>query len=486
MIASYLSEAIITVEKLLGDSIEYSENWQLACLKLSEILQSMGLFDSSRWWCSSALPELPSLSEIYFSIGELYDFLSESEKAIAAYEKSLSYNDSALIYDNLAAVYNKSGQTDKAMTYWYQAFLLNSEQIAPRNCYKLAKALYKQGQIEQAINCHQQAIQTNPQFWASYYDLADIFTAQKDLGKAQKCLLQLLDQDANQIKAYYKLGMLYLKQNQPEQALVQFDKSIKIKPNFALAYREVIKIQMRTQQWEAAKISCEQFLKEIKNNPSWLYAYLANCYSKLGQTDQAKTYYQKVCELRGWLDCSLKDYYFTQDNFTFKIPIWTQYLNHLIAHRESQVLEIGSSQGMSICWLLNNILTDSSAQITCIDKAFSEIFLDNIAKTSAKERVKLLKGKASKLLANHQTNFFDLINVNDRSRNTGITEEDAMLYWQVLKEKGLIFFSKSPNREMTNNWQELAIQLSSFLKNIERHAKIFHYSHQIIIQKIKS
>ena len=63
----------------------------------------------------------------------------------------------------------------------------------------------------------------------------------------------------------------------------------------------------------------------------------------------------------------VKGYKFTTDWFIENLPIWERYLIHLANQPEINVLEIGSWEGMSACWLLDNILTHDSSRITCID-----------------------------------------------------------------------------------------------------------------------
>jgi hypothetical protein len=58
---------------------------------------------------------------------------------------------------------------------------------------------------------------------------------------------------------------------------------------------------------------------------------------------------------------------FVTDVFSEHIPIWTKILSRYAGQPGIQALEIGSLEGRSACWLLENILTHPTARLTAID-----------------------------------------------------------------------------------------------------------------------
>ncbi|MDQ6917688.1 MAG: class I SAM-dependent methyltransferase [Pseudomonadota bacterium] len=58
---------------------------------------------------------------------------------------------------------------------------------------------------------------------------------------------------------------------------------------------------------------------------------------------------------------------FSQDWFSQHIPIWSRLLQEFKAKAGLRVLEIGTFEGWSTCWLLENIVTGEGAHIDCID-----------------------------------------------------------------------------------------------------------------------
>ena len=66
-------------------------------------------------------------------------------------------------------------------------------------------------------------------------------------------------------------------------------------------------------------------------------------------------------------NCINKGYQFSTDWFSYNILIWNQVLKRFVGSPNLSFLEVGSWEGRSTCWLLDNVLLDESSTITCID-----------------------------------------------------------------------------------------------------------------------
>jgi predicted O-methyltransferase YrrM len=59
---------------------------------------------------------------------------------------------------------------------------------------------------------------------------------------------------------------------------------------------------------------------------------------------------------------------FSYDWFSTRIPQWERQVAGRFAGKPGlRFLEIGSFEGRSACWLLQNVLTDPSVRLTCVD-----------------------------------------------------------------------------------------------------------------------
>ncbi|MBP7114583.1 MAG: class I SAM-dependent methyltransferase [Candidatus Peribacteraceae bacterium] len=154
-------------------------------------------------------------------------------------------------------------------------------------------------------------------------------------------------------------------------------------------------------------------------------------------------------------------YTFTSDWFSKHIPLWQEKLIGLAGKQNVNALEIGSYEGRSAVWLLDNILTASDSRLTCVDtfemtdefrKNFERrkiaipydadiegTFDANIQATGAEKRVTKLKGRSAEILYTLPLDSFDIVYI-DGSHTARNVLTDAVLSWNLLKINGIMIF----------------------------------------------
>ena len=143
------------------------------------------------------------------------------------------------------------------------------------------------------------------------------------------------------------------------------------------------------------------------------------------------------------------DYKFTEDWFSENNPekVVRQFDGFLSEFKDkpSTFLEIGSFEGMSTIWMLENILTNKESKLFCID-AWAEWtgdafvrFVENINKTGLKDKVRIVKGDSSEELRIFPKEYFDFIYV-DGDHDEKAVIKDAIGSFRVLKKGGIIAF----------------------------------------------
>ena len=93
----------------------------------------------------------------------------------------------------------------------------------------------------------------------------------------------------------------------------------------------------------------------------------------------------------------LKNYDFTRDYFTGNIPSWMQILKPWQGRPDIHYLEIGVSEGRSALWMLENILTHTTAKITLLDVFPKELygrFMSNLILSGFLDKSIIIKGKS--------------------------------------------------------------------------------------------
>jgi len=190
------------------------------------------------------------------------------------------------------------------------------------------------------------------------------------------------------------------------------------------------------------------------------------------------------------------NYIFTVDWFSYNIQIWTHYLNEFKNKPKLHFLEIGSFQGRSTVWLLENILTDNTSAITCIDtfegsiehtihfqndiKNLFDIFSHNISKF--KNKVNIIKDKSQNALKkiNEQYDFIYI----DGDHKASSVIEDAILSFPLLKKGGIMIFDDYLWFQMKKFIDNPKVAIDAFLEIYADKITILYKNHQVIIEKL--
>lgn len=486
MDSSYLAQTITDCEQALTTEKDNSAAWQTAFRNLGNLLQGRADFERAIVWHSLASDSELNLAEAYSQLGELYVQEENWSAALDSFEKALQWvPDSARIYSAMAQINGQLKRKEAEMDCWYRATQLNPNLVNQSGYYKLGKAFEQRGKIAEAVSCYQQATAEGKGVVAAFFDLGEIYQRQRKLDDAQAMYEKILAAEPTEARAQYKLGTVYLQKRSFDEAIACFRQTIKNDPDFPWAYRDLVKTFLMTKRWDEAISTCYAILNLVAEYP-WIYSHLGNALREKGRFSEAAASFRQACEYRGWKGCKAKEYCFTIDVFSHRISLWTEYLKPLSC-QASKVLEVGSYQGMSSCWMLDRLLADPESQLTCIDTSFEPIFQENIAKTGAKSKVTLLEGDVHQLMADCTANSFDLINLQDRCKSSQHTENNARLAWQLLKPEGLIIFSYYGWRDPQDARQNPRAGIDRFLDSIKGQWQSVHLSppiFQLIIRKL--
>lgn len=145
------------------------------------------------------------------------------------------------------------------------------------------------------------------------------------------------------------------------------------------------------------------------------------------------------------------EYHFTEDWFSHNIEVWRDVLSQYKDSPDVKALEVGSFQGRSAIWLLENILTHPSSTLTCVDtfqgseehvarqtQNMEDIFDRNTALFRSKNRLTKLKGASSQVLAGlPREPAFDIVYV-DASHTEEDTYADLEAVYRLLKPSGTL------------------------------------------------
>jgi SAM-dependent methyltransferase len=192
----------------------------------------------------------------------------------------------------------------------------------------------------------------------------------------------------------------------------------------------------------------------------------------------------KLMDLSGFTPSAARatagKYVFTTDWVTPHEQTWRETLKLFKGRPNVRALEIGSYEGRSAIWFLENILTDPSSSIITIDLfngPFEQVFDRNVS--GFKNQVTKIKAPSHDALRPLKPGSFDFVYI-DGSHVAKDVFLDAALSWDLLKPGGVLIFD---DYELKGPAGEPKPALDAFLNVFDPYIKVKHKGSQLIVKK---
>ncbi|MEM9660251.1 MAG: class I SAM-dependent methyltransferase, partial [Planctomycetota bacterium] len=186
-------------------------------------------------------------------------------------------------------------------------------------------------------------------------------------------------------------------------------------------------------------------------------------------------------------DAYQREYEFTENWFTWNIPVWERVLASYKGQADLCYLEVGSHEGRSLVWMFENVLTDPTARATAVDifdGPFKDRFFANIERAQAVDRVNAITGFSQLVLRDLPLDSFDIIYI-DGSHMEDDVLEDAVLSWRLLKDGGVLIFDDyrwfGSSESEIEGLPKMAID--AFVACFGERVEVIHNSYQLILRK---
>ncbi len=176
----------------------------------------------------------------------------------------------------------------------------------------------------------------------------------------------------------------------------------------------------------------------------------------------------------------------TFDSVSWSAPVWKEHLADCQGRPGLQALEIGSFEGCSALWFLDNVLTGPAASITCIDP-FTRLggeprFDHNMRVCGHSHQVTKLKGPSEDLLVTLAPETYDLIFIDGSHRALNVLM-DAVASWRLLKVDGVLLFDDYLWHPELPPMARPQAAIDLFLNAFADQLTLLHKGGQVIVRK---
>ncbi|MGB8366459.1 MAG: class I SAM-dependent methyltransferase [Rhizomicrobium sp.] len=199
-----------------------------------------------------------------------------------------------------------------------------------------------------------------------------------------------------------------------------------------------------------------------------------------------------------WIDDSFegkfvenKSYQFTTDWFSGFIKNFERNLAQFKG-TPAKFIEIGTYEGRSTVWLLDNILTHPQAQLHSIDPYPKPLFFSNAKQAGVlDEATGMARGltfyasKSVEVLRQLPMNTFDFVYV-DGDHSTSAALQDAVLSFALLKEGGILAFDDY----LWNDWKNdkygtTKLGIDAFMTVFRNELEVLGRGYQVWVRKVR-
>jgi tetratricopeptide (TPR) repeat protein len=160
----------------------------------------------------------------------------------------------------------------------------------------LGNALVQKGQVDEAFEQFQKALEINPHYVEARSNLGAALFQRGDVDDAVAQYKKALEINSNYAQANYNLGLALFQKGQVDDAIGQYKKAVKINPYYPEAHNTLGNALFQKGQLGEA---LEQFQKALEINPNYVNAHynLGNALFQKGQLDEAIAQFQKAVEI---------------------------------------------------------------------------------------------------------------------------------------------------------------------------------------------
>lgn len=208
-------------------ALEQSPSWVLPMANEVANYAETGLQEEARMTAEKALALDSTFALTHHNLGYSFEAAQQWDEAIEWYQKAISLDPDYLdTYYNLALVYFHRETYDQAEKYFLE-FAKRQKEPAPDVWSNLGYMADLQNKPETALQYFQQALNIDPEFSLTYYNLGEFHLKQGQLEEAERMFQIYQQKEAEDQDGYYMQAAVLAKMGDTEKAIEQLTKAIK-------------------------------------------------------------------------------------------------------------------------------------------------------------------------------------------------------------------------------------------------------------------
>lgn len=251
--------------------------------------------------CYNRLLEIePENSQIYYELGHIYLDKNEMMNAANAFKLALKYDkNNAFIYNSLAYAYVQLGLVDEAIENYKNAININPDNEWTAIVAQALGTIYLEikNNPEAAIAMYQTGLVLNPDSADIYISMGDAFAKSGDNDMAIKHYCDAIKVDEHCFEGYTKCAMALWNNNYLEEAIIAYNKALKICPESEIVYNNLGVIYLDGIGNIEFALKCFEHAYDIDNEYTMAVFNLGRVHQKLGNVTLAAEFYNDAKEL---------------------------------------------------------------------------------------------------------------------------------------------------------------------------------------------
>ena len=251
--------------------------------------------------CYNRLLEIePDNAQIYYELGHIYLDKNEMLNAANAFKLALNLDKkNPFVHNSLAYALLQLGLSDEAIEHYKEAININPDNEWTAIVAQALGTIYLEikNNPEAAIAMYQTGLVLNPKAADIYISIGDAFLKMGDNDLAIKHYCDAIKVDDKNFEAYSKCAMALWNNNYLEEAIIAYNKALKICPESEIVYNNLGVIYLDGIGNKDYALECFENAYDIDNNYTMAVFNLGRVHQELGNVTLAAEFYQDALEL---------------------------------------------------------------------------------------------------------------------------------------------------------------------------------------------